>query len=642
MKLNQTPNPLDRDARNKENENWDKIEDSIKGIKNEVDDFVGTVSDEVIEELIDNAKLNWREFVDSYDDLPSDAKSGDTVLTRDDGKVYRYNGNEWVEIQQIDINAIDVIEQKLDEKFSEKYDEVESRLADTDSSLYFTRRGVSSVSPSFVIVDDDIKTEAYTILKSIFDQKGIKGSFAAITGKIGDSGYLTESQLMDLHNDGHDIISHTVTHADLTTLADSALDAELKDSKQYLNSLGIEAKHIMYPFGRNNAKVRRYTKRYYESAGTTPNYVRVNKRPLKTYQVGRLGVGVYGAELEQELESFIPYIEDAIENNLMCIFMTHIAETPSNKIHVIEDVIDYVHSRGYDFETYSEAYEKHKNTLDYGDEDFAIGALGELGIPDLSVYTAPHDSYTNADAPKKFKERTLTINVVRDNASAGLPENRGGVLETYRLSNDDLFTFQRFRVRNTKNVYGRTSSGDGVWGSWEGLSAFERLSPNSVDGNSPNTDFPAQKSSFVFIQDKYSNGFPEDVGGLLFTYIGTSNKDYTYQEYVPRKSNRKYNRYWDGNKWGDWSFLGGVGLFGYEEFGLNTDISEFPIGMSYTMIRDVNANGFPENKGGTLITYRMSDDDFCYQEYKLAKSNRKFIRTYVNGNFTTFKEITIE
>lgn len=137
MKLNQTPNPLDRDARNKENENWDKIEDSIKGIKNKVDDFVGTVSDEVIEELIDNAKLNWREFVDSYDDLPSDAKSGDTVLTRDDGKVYRYNGNEWVEIQQIDMDAIDVIEQKLDDKFSKKYDEVTTQLAQKVNQIEF-------------------------------------------------------------------------------------------------------------------------------------------------------------------------------------------------------------------------------------------------------------------------------------------------------------------------------------------------------------------------------------------------------------------------------------------------------------------------------------------------------------------------
>src|SRR5690625_7469681 len=106
MKLNQTPNPLDRDARNKENENWDKIEDSIKGIKNEVDDFVGTVSDEVIEELIDNAKLNWREFVDSYDDLPSDAKSGDTVLTRDDGKVYRYNRSEERRVGKEDISRV--------------------------------------------------------------------------------------------------------------------------------------------------------------------------------------------------------------------------------------------------------------------------------------------------------------------------------------------------------------------------------------------------------------------------------------------------------------------------------------------------------------------------------------------------------
>lgn len=551
------------------------------------------------------------------------------------------DGDSSVEAAQARVDEKGDSHSTLKERIDDGFTKTNVQLAQTDSLLHFTQRGVPSVGSSFVIVDDDIKSEAYTILKPILDQKGIKGTFAAITGKIGDSGYLTEEQLLELHNDGHDIISHTVTHADLTTLSDSALDADLKDSKQYLKSLGIEAKHIMYPLGRNNAKVRRYTKRYYESAGTTTNYERVNKRPLKTYQVGRLGVGVYGAELEQELESFIPYIEDAIENNLMCVFMTHIAETPSNKIHVIEDVIDYVHSRGYTFETYSEAYEKHKNTLDYGDEDFAIGVMGEVGIPDLSVYTAPHDSYTNEDTPSKFKERTLTINVVRDNASAGLPESRGGVLETYRLSGDDLFTFQRYRVRNTKSVYSRSSTGGGVWESWDIETNFQRLSNNATNFNDSPNSYNLKRASMVFISDNNAEGSPENIGGTLLTYISQASDEYAYQEFVPRKTSRKYIRYWDSSKWGGWALLGGTGIYGYEEFGLNSDISEFPIGISYTMIRTANADGFPEDTGGTLITYRMSDDDFCYQEYKLANSSRKFIRTYINGRFVPFKEISI-
>jgi len=40
VKLNRTPNPLDRNARNKENDNWEKIEGSIKRIDDTVSDLI--------------------------------------------------------------------------------------------------------------------------------------------------------------------------------------------------------------------------------------------------------------------------------------------------------------------------------------------------------------------------------------------------------------------------------------------------------------------------------------------------------------------------------------------------------------------------------------------------------------------------
>ena len=51
--------------------------------------------------------------------------------------------------------------------------------------------------------------------------------------------------------------SHTMTHSDLTALSDSALTAELGDSKGMLeNKLGNPVRFLSYPFGRHDARVR--------------------------------------------------------------------------------------------------------------------------------------------------------------------------------------------------------------------------------------------------------------------------------------------------------------------------------------------------------------------------------------------------
>src|SRR5690625_3657432 len=124
MKLNRTPNPLDRNARNGENDNWDKIEGAVGQIKNVVDDFVGEVSDEAFNRIIDDAKLHWKEPVDSFGDLPSNAEIGDTRMVKEadpDGLsyVYRYDGKDWVKIQTIDATLINEVDARISEEIIE-------------------------------------------------------------------------------------------------------------------------------------------------------------------------------------------------------------------------------------------------------------------------------------------------------------------------------------------------------------------------------------------------------------------------------------------------------------------------------------------------------------------------------------------
>lgn len=529
------------------------------------------------------------------------------------------------------------------ERLIAEYEKTSSHLKDAESEVSYTQRGNAHVSPSFVIVDDDGKKEAYEVLKSILDNKGVKASFAIITDRVGDNNYMTESQILELHEEGHDIVSHTKTHGDLSEMAIGEIEEELRGSKGYLNALGIKSSHLMYPYGKNNEMVRGVARKYYKSAATTTNYLRTNHRPLNTFRVGRLGLGVYGAEIDQTLEAFIPYIDEAIESNLMCVFMTHIDETPSDKIQVIEDVIDYVHSKGYDFETYSEAYEKHKNTLDYGDGNFRLGLSGEIYAPDLSIYTADHDKFTSNNSPKDFREKTITINVVRDNATDGLPEHEGGILETIRLSGDDTFTRQIYRTRNTGNSYTRSSNNEGVWGDWNFMGDLEVLISNSVNGLTHADGFPKRKVSTVSVSDDNTNGLPEGKGGVLKTHRLTGDDSTTFQEYQIRDSNRKYSRVWEG-KWNEWRIVGSSAFFDGDEFNNNSPATDYPVrAVTNTFIRNSNASGFPEERGGILTTYRMSSgDDFVYQEYKIYNANRKYTRQWTKSGWQPWAQYAFE
>ena len=126
MKLNRTGNPLDRETRNKDNENWEIIESGFKDVGNDisridgrVDGFVEEVSNEALGKVVDNAKLNWKEPVDGFGDLPSSAQKGDTRMVRDTGKVYRFDGNNWVEIQQIDAGPVNELDSRLTSQLAE-------------------------------------------------------------------------------------------------------------------------------------------------------------------------------------------------------------------------------------------------------------------------------------------------------------------------------------------------------------------------------------------------------------------------------------------------------------------------------------------------------------------------------------------
>lgn len=98
------------------NENFDKIEGKYKGLQKRFDNAVDEVADKAFDKVVDRAKIDWLPPVDTFDDLATtypDATEGQTVMTRDTGKVYRMTNGVWMEIQDIDPTAINEVDTRL-------------------------------------------------------------------------------------------------------------------------------------------------------------------------------------------------------------------------------------------------------------------------------------------------------------------------------------------------------------------------------------------------------------------------------------------------------------------------------------------------------------------------------------------------
>lgn len=88
----------------------------IVEVNGRIDNMVSEVSSVLKVEILDSAKITWVSPVDTFSSLatiyPSPAL-GDTSMVRDTGKVYRWDGASWLEIQDIDPTVINEVDTRL-------------------------------------------------------------------------------------------------------------------------------------------------------------------------------------------------------------------------------------------------------------------------------------------------------------------------------------------------------------------------------------------------------------------------------------------------------------------------------------------------------------------------------------------------
>ena len=95
--------------------------------------------------------------------------------------------------------------------------------------------------------------------------RGFKGSFFLITGDGSNPNYPDWDAWRAVAAQGHEIASHTMTHADLTAISLAAAQAEMSGARAIINAQipGQNGVTFVYPYGYSNASVESYAESIY-------------------------------------------------------------------------------------------------------------------------------------------------------------------------------------------------------------------------------------------------------------------------------------------------------------------------------------------------------------------------------------------
>lgn len=195
---------------------------------------------------------------------------------------------------------------------------------------------------AFSLTFDDGFITDYEYAKPILDSFNYKATFYVITGSLTDTlpgiwRYGTWQQFIKLHNEGHEIGSHTVTHPHLPdidigdTLTPGTMEYEAYRSKITIDSIFTDTKCITfaYPYAEYDQDVINVVKKYYESARALD--LDPNPYSLHGNQYYKLTSKVVEFDLprnspeddEDEFNDVTNWLNDSIDSSGWAILMIH-------------------------------------------------------------------------------------------------------------------------------------------------------------------------------------------------------------------------------------------------------------------------------------------------------------------------------
>jgi peptidoglycan/xylan/chitin deacetylase (PgdA/CDA1 family) len=113
----------------------------------------------------------------------------------------------------------------------------------------------------FLLTMDDGHLDNYTNAFPITQKYGFTGVLYIVGYYVGAEEYMDVDQILEIHNAGWEVGSHSLSHLDLTKLEPDALRNEIVGSREMLEAkLGVPILTFAYPFGFKNESAVDYVK----------------------------------------------------------------------------------------------------------------------------------------------------------------------------------------------------------------------------------------------------------------------------------------------------------------------------------------------------------------------------------------------
>src|SRR5690625_5208188 len=165
------------------------------------------------------AKEDSSEALDKADTALANSESTQTQLD-----TIVIEGDSSVEAAQARVDKVGKTYDTLKDRLDTENEKVTSQLADEaqrsmNKSFYDSLGSSRKRRPIMTIVDDDGKSEFYTLIKPILEEFKVPIASALITSIVGHTPeYMSEDQVRELHELGAEFVSHTHTHKNLNEL----------------------------------------------------------------------------------------------------------------------------------------------------------------------------------------------------------------------------------------------------------------------------------------------------------------------------------------------------------------------------------------------------------------------------------------
>ncbi|AZU61064.1 polysaccharide deacetylase family protein [Neobacillus mesonae] len=337
---------------------------------------------------------------------------------------------------------------------------LKSNIADT---------GMVSIAPKqtkrplVTFIDDDGYSEVMTRLKPLFDRKGIKGTLAIVSDWVGKAGNLSQSEILQLQNEGWEIASHEKTHIAMGSITDEAIiNREIVQSKEELLGMGFNVKNIVYPFGQTSAKLLEYVKKVYRSGTITniPANDSTVTTPLDTYLVRRVDFSA------STLAHYKSVVDKAVSESSWVIFMTHIKVQTLEHDQILSDLIDYIKSLNVEIVTFDKGLDTFGDKLSI--DGFMRVTPDNRLISSILVpyYKTATNAVTNDTPMTSFENGAITVTQITSGGAASFPEATAGTLTTDKSFSDAGYQKQIYSLYNTSRKYERYWMLSGSWSQW--------------------------------------------------------------------------------------------------------------------------------------------------------------------------------